>query len=210
MSPTLRIRVALFYPAAKLSLTAAFRPAVAQTPQERQQREVRKMTAAERDSLSRAQIRAAVEGRITRGIQDDMLRIEAVAPGFAGMYRGPDGELVAMLVDRGSEPQARAMLQQLIAHREPHKFNSLSTVKKIRFVDARFSLSELISWQEDLIRFAGRLPEFSAIGVRERDNAVSVSVTSEGARRRVMSIATARGIPAGGVVVEVGLPIRAL
>src|SRR6266704_1038322 len=56
-----------------------------------------RMSMAEYQKLAEREVSAAVQGRKSRGPQDEMLRIEALAPGFAGFYKDSTGALVLLI-----------------------------------------------------------------------------------------------------------------
>lgn len=160
------------------------------------------MNQLELNRLAGSQILAAQNGRQQRGVQDDMLRIESAAPGFAGFYLDSNGDLVARLSNMANQPQADGQIRALIARREARNFNPLAGVKHVSFTPATFPLSWLIAWQEDLFPRLADMPGFSSIGVSERANQLIVGVTAN-ARASVAEVIRARGVPDAAVSFEV-------
>lgn len=124
---------------AAVSLLTACTPERSQGPKPMDVGRVLSLSQPQVNALAGSQISAAQKGRQERGLEDDMLRIEAVAAGFAGFYLDSNGDIVARLTDAATQAKAEGAIRQLIARREIGKFNSLANVKHIRFAP-RFSL----------------------------------------------------------------------
>jgi hypothetical protein len=157
--------------------------------------------------LAEREVSAAVQGRKSRGPQDEMLRIEALAPGFAGFYKDSTGALVLLITKPANQLAAETAIKQTIGRRVHHEFNALGTVTKIRFLPATYSISQLIAWQTDLRAFVFPVSGFSSLSVREKENKVVIEVMTEAAREQVLTILNARGVPADAVSVRIEAPI---
>ncbi len=167
------------------------------------------ISAADRQAAQR-ELDAAANGRKTKDILDDMLRIEAVAPGFAGLFLDKDGSLVAMLANPQNEDRVRCAIDELKARREPGRFNSLAFVKVVRVRPAVFPLSLLIAWQEVLWHHVARVAGVNSIGVDVMSNAVRVGVVDETSTPGVWSVVRELGIPDRAVRIEIHGEIRFL
>jgi hypothetical protein len=167
------------------------------------------LSARELNALAGSQILAAQNGRQLRGPQDDALRIEAVAPGFAGFYLDSNGDLVARLTNMSNQNRADSALRQLIARREVGYFSPLASVRHISFALATFPLSRLIAWQNDLTPLVLRIEGCYSIGVNEQANQLIVGVTPR-ARGSAARLIRARGVPDAAVSFEVSEAIPML
>jgi hypothetical protein len=159
---------------------------------------------------AKRRIEAAVNTHGFRGIMDDMLRIEAVAPGFAGYYVEKDTVLIALLVDPENEARLRAATAELKGRREPGTFNSLSLTKVVRIVPAMYSLSELAAWQDLMFGVIAKFDVLTSVGVDITHNKVRIGIT-EAAGEPVMFEAVRKlGVPGDAVRIEVTGRIRTL
>lgn len=162
---------------------------------------------ADRQAAQR-ELDAAANGRKTRDILDDMLRIEAVAPGFAGLFLDKDGSLVAMLVNPENEGRVRYAIDELKTRREPGQFNSLAFVKVVRVRHAVFPLSLLVAWQSVLWSQVARIAGVNAIGVDVMSNRVRVGVVDKTSTPGVWNVVRKLGIPDRAVRIEILGEIR--
>ena len=152
---------------------------------------------------AKQRIEEAVNKTRFRGIMDDMLRIEAAAPGFAGYYVGKDTVLFALLVNPESEARLTAATAELKGRRELGKFNSLSLTKVVLIVPATYSLSQLVAWQDLMWRTIARLDVVSAVGVDITHNKVRIGITHAGGEPGVLDAARMLGVPRDAVRIEV-------
>lgn len=181
-----------------LALVTACSPERTQGPKPMDIGRVVALSQRDLNALAGSQLSAAQNGRQQRGVEDDMLRIEAVAPGFAGYYLDSNGDIVARLSNVSNQSKAEGAIRQLIARREVGKFNPLGSVKHISFAPATFPLSRLIAWQDDLFPLLAGITGFSSIGVSESANQLIVGVTAS-AREAAAGVIRARGVPDAAV-----------
>jgi hypothetical protein len=189
-----------------VALVTASSPSRAQEPKPMDTASVLPLSERELNALTGSQLLAAQNGRQQRGPQDDALRIEAVAPGFAGFYLDSNADIVARLANMSNQNKADSALRQLIARREVGYFNPFGSVKHISFAPATFPLSRLIAWQDDLSPLVLRLDGCYSIGVSESDNRLIVGVTPR-ARESAARLIRARGVPDAAVSFEVSQAI---
>jgi hypothetical protein len=120
---------------------------------------------------------------------DDALRnIEALVPGFAGLYVNDDEELVIRLRDltRGSlAPQA---VFQVLG-RFPGRRGA-----PIRIQAADYAFSELQGWMRQLLRSAS-FEGIVVADIDERDNRLTFGVESQAIASRLLGDLTRLGIP---------------
>jgi hypothetical protein len=185
-----------------VALLTAFSPSRAQEPKPIDIVRVVPLSERELNALAGSQIVAAQNGRQLRGSQDDALRIEAVAPGFAGLYLDSNGDIVARLTNVSNQNKADSAIRQLIARREVGYFNPWGSVKHITFAPATFPLSRLIAWQDDLTPLVLHIDGCYSIGVNEQANQLIVGVTA-GARDSAARLIRARGVPDAAVAFQV-------
>lgn len=152
---------------------------------------------------AQSQIDSAEHGRQSRGVQDDMLRIESAAPGFAGYYIDDAGALVARLTKPENEGRARAAISRLMTKREHGKFNSVGHVKTVRMSPAVYTLSQLVAWQEALFPVLVKTPEFQLIGANVKLNRLAIGLTDKAAEHTVLDIIRQVGIPLEAVTIEI-------
>ena len=185
-----------------VALVTASSPAHTQEPKPIDIGRVLPLSERELNALAGSQLLAAQNGRQQRGVQDDMLRIEAVAPGFAGFYLDSNGDIVARLTNVSIQNKVEGAIRELIARREIGYFNPWRSVKHISFAPATFPLSRLIAWQDDLTPLVLRIDGCYSIGVNEQANQVIVGVTPR-ARESAARLIRARGVPDAALSFEV-------
>ena len=152
---------------------------------------------------ARRHVEAAMNGRTSRDILDIMLRIEGVAPGFAGYFIEKDTILVALLVNLENEGRLRTATAELKESHEPGRFNTLSLTKVLRVSPAKYSVSQLVAWQDLMWRTISKFDVLSLVHVDITHNKVRIGI-SEAAGESVMWEAMRKlGVPSDAVRVEV-------
>lgn len=159
---------------------------------------------------ARQQIQWALQGRRLRRGQDDMLRIEAVVPGFAGYYVD-ENERVVLLRRRQSQVSDDQLRQLVYAQYASSASDvvraTMASAASANVVDAAYSLSELIAWERRVLENWKKVPKFTGTGVLTRANKVTVTVedaaylTSAGAAIQLL------GVPAAALNFEVSGPV---
>jgi hypothetical protein len=153
--------------------------------------------------LAAREIRAAIQGRTRRGVEDEILRIEAGVPGFGGFYFDRDEWRFAIHVrDAEHEEAALAASRQLASHVVMRLQRDDVSSQDIAVREGRFGFSELVAWSEFLFPKVLTIPGFVAIGADERRNRVLVRVENTGAQRQVEEILEVLDAPDGVVHVE--------
>lgn len=155
------------------------------------------------------QLQRAVAGRTARGYQDDMLRIEAAAPGFGGFYLDAD-ERVVLLV-KAQSATAPAHLRALV-HGQ-YKAHSSRVVRSL-MADAgeavvrpvRYSLSELVEYEQRFLEVAGGVPGLTGFGLNISQNRLLVDVVDVNAAKVAAGIVRTVGIPDSAVTIGVTGP----
>jgi hypothetical protein len=103
-----------------------------------------------RQPLSSASAILLQPAREPRGVEDDILRIEAKVPGFGGFYADSVGGLVAYVRDVTNSSAATAALKDL-ALSDPGRFYVTGASPKITIRQADFAFSQLVGWEESLL-----------------------------------------------------------
>jgi len=128
-------------------------------------------------------------------IDEELARIARdEVPGFAGSYRGRNGERVVLLVAEPDLPEDRRALRKGAELRE-----RWATARVER---ARFGFDELFAWREQLEREVPRPGQY-AWDIEERNNRVFVGVTDRRFEEGVRETARRIGIPAAALDVQV-------
>jgi hypothetical protein len=160
-----------------------------------------------------AEVRAASQGRRSRGIEDAILRLEAAVPGIGGFYADTaTGHFTVLVRDGARRGPAVHAVQQLLSRIEAGAPGMLPTSARTD-VDVRigdYAFSELVVWQKTLRRVLFNVPEFLSIDADERLNRVQITVSSEAARSKIEDLVSAAGVPLAAVRVEQGTPAVAL
>ena len=162
-----------------------------------------KMALAQR--ASRSELDAAMNGRNARGIEDDILRLEAAAPGIGGVFVDPSGRV--NVYTRSSTNPALAIgalraLGQRMNSALPEAARLVAGDVVMRRGD--FAFSELLGWSQVLLADAVNVPGFVSIDADESSNRVVVTLSDTAQRSEIWRIAAAAGIPTAAVQVLAG------
>lgn len=160
-------------------------------------------------SAPQVEIAASVGGRTERGIEDEILKIEARVPGLGGVF-SENGRIVVYAPISSS----RADVLHGLALASPWlnvdalSRKKLSTGDDIEIRPSRYAFSQLVSWVEN----GGSL--FSIEGVSwidadEQLNKVTISITEEKYRSAVVRLAESLGIKDDALNILVGPRERA-
>lgn len=137
-----------------------------------------------------------------RGIEDEMLLLEAEIPGFGGFFvEQPEKTLVAYVQDMGNAAEVEAMLRRRSHSSLKHIFNSLPDPSKIEVRKGNFAFSTLLDWQERVAQEAG--DAFTFLDADEAFNRLTIEVLSSDAEREIEAIARAIGIPQEGYAIRI-------
>lgn len=116
---------------------------------------------------------AALNGRTNHDILDAMLRVEAVAQGFAGYFLDKDSALVARLVRPENEGRLRA------------------------------AIAELMAWQDEIWQQIVRVDVVTAIAVDIINNKVRIGIVHANGSALVQDLVRKLEVPDDAVRIEV-------
>lgn len=146
-----------------------------------------------RQALATGSMRFQAESTET---PDDLLvRVEARAPGFGGMFIDSDGRLAVYLLDAAQLPAARAAIEAVFG-------SSRVPAAGVRAVQGQYRVSELKAWTERAGALLGR-PGVTMIDLDEAKNRVRVGVESDTRMRGVEQALSSLGVPRKAVVIQV-------
>lgn len=150
------------------------------------------------------ELAAAAQGRTLRGVEDDILRLEAAVPGIGGMYLGTD-ELVVWVLDPENDESAKTALRNAAsALFLPLELRyRVSRGEAITIRRGNFAFSELVGWQKVLLPLLVRTEGFVSIDVDESKNQVAIGVRDDAARLSIERIIRDVGAPSTAVALEV-------
>jgi hypothetical protein len=132
---------------------------------------------------------------------DDLLvRVEQRAPGFGGMFIGPDGRLAVYLLDPSQLAAARSAIEAVFGAQQV-------PAAGVRARQGQYTASQLKRWTEH----ANGVLEVQGVTLVDLDearNRVAIGIEDESARPRAEQALLSLGIPRAAVVIEVTGPIR--
>ena len=152
---------------------------------------------------------SAQQGRISRGFEDDILRLEARVPGVGGVYLDTlSGDFIVYLQDTTARALAISEFRQLAAQfvlDEPIR-QRLASGGGVSVRQGQYRFSQLVAWQTALVPSVLRLPGVIAIDADESRNRVVVSLQDNGPRDAVDAVVSKSGLPEGSVLTTLGIP----
>jgi hypothetical protein len=161
-------------------------------------------------NIASRELQEAVRGRRLRGVEDEVLRIEATAPGFGGFYFDREtGSFVIHVRDEEHTDAARAGAESLVSQIAARPDSEHLFGAGVRVIEGRFAFSELVGWSEVLFAQVSGIEGFISIDADERANRVVVEVESETARQLAMELIEGAGAPEDLATVELGSRIYA-
>lgn len=155
-------------------------------------------------SAASAQILAAVRGRRSRGVEDEILRLEAQIPGLGGLYfNGATGKATIYLIDLGTRASALATMHAAAPtlNLTRRMRSLLSTDSGTDVLQGQFAFSDLVAWQQAIVAHA-RATGLTTVDADEARNRVTVGVPNSDARDAVTNLLGTLGIPAAAVIFE--------
>jgi hypothetical protein len=161
--------------------------------------------ASDTDSYAREELRAASNGRRVRGDQDEMLRVEVKVAGFAGFYLDSVGGVVILARDtsRRTIQLISTEIGRLFGARAANAIGPLATnVLRPTVMLAKFSLSELVGFQQRVVKRRGPFSGLQIVGISIPRNQLSVVVQREDQVADAARTLQALGIPTDGAVVR--------
>jgi len=160
---------------------------------------------------ARAEIRAAVQGRKVRGIEDEILRIESRVPGFAGMHKDASGQMVVHLADLSQRPAAAAEMAKiavLLKDMDPGAARDLAA-GRIKVAQADYSFSQLVDWQQATLNALAARAGFNSVDADESTNHVHVTVLDGTDTESFAQAMIGLGIPQKAIEITYGTPLHA-
>src|SRR4051794_28192991 len=96
------------------------------------------------------QIGAAVAGRMERGVEDEILRMEASVPGLGGLFVDASGKVVVLVPAASSHASTRSVLARIEAglRLSDHVRGALRTGEGLELRNADYPFSQLVAWEE--------------------------------------------------------------
>lgn len=153
----------------------------------------------------RAELDAAAAGRQTRGIEDEILRLENVIPGLGGMFVNAQGN-VTLFVPRASNRTSILHILSAAASTlrvSPGMKSQLVSSSQIQFLDADFAFSQLVVWQRAITSQELKGSGIFAVDADESRNRVRILVGDAASVIPAQRLALAAGVPAEAVIVNV-------
>lgn len=163
-------------------------------------------------SIAAREIAQAAGGRRQRGVEDEILQMEAAAPGVGGLYFDPAAQkFVLYLRDETDHVRALAAARDLGQRIGEHR--GIPEAAGLRAGDvvikrADFAFSHLPAWSQLLLAELANVPGFLALDADESTNRVVVTVVSPSLEPEVRRAAQAAGAPPSAVRVQIGRPIQ--
>jgi hypothetical protein len=151
------------------------------------------------------EIAAAVSGRYERGIEDDILRMEAEVPGLGGAFV-ENGNLVVLVPDVGARVNVMAGLARASSflNIDPAARGRMARGEHIELRPARYAFSQLIAWQEVLGAALNRSGGVSTSDADERANRIAIGIVAPEFRSQVLAAAEKTGVPVDALEITVG------
>ncbi len=156
-------------------------------------------------------ITQAMRGVRVRGEQDDMLRREALLPGFGGFYIDSLDHMVVYMKTGSTIPEAtvrKVLVNAYSTRPEPRIQALMSEVANARIVSGDFTLSELIAIENRISHSTVRIPGFTGVGTSLIMNRVVVGFLDAADVYAGLAAIQSMRIPANAIVGEVWGPIQ--
>lgn len=157
---------------------------------------------------AQVELAAAAHGRNTRGVEDEILRMENAVPGLGGMFRDAAG-MINIYVPRGSNAGS---VKAALARVAPglglpqNARDQLADGSKVKLLDGDYAFSQLVAWEQAVAAKLRPGTGIYGVDADEAANRVRVLVTKDVAPAAVQQLAEAAGVPAAAIVTEVGSP----
>lgn len=159
------------------------------------------------EAMAREEVAAATAGRIGRGIEDDILRLQDQVAGIGGLFYDPDRRSMTVLVaGDGQRDQAAAAVRSLLPASQLDGLVGMEDVQVI-VETATYPFSYLVAWRHLLLSAAVNLDGFYSIDADERTNRVVVGVADVATVEAVEQIREELGLPQDGVSVRIETPV---
>jgi len=152
----------------------------------------------------RAELLASANGRIERGIEDDILRMEAYVPGLGGAFI-ENGELVVFVpsgMERSRVLDGLARSSPFLTV-DPAQRGLLARGEAIQLRTGLFAFSQLIAWERLLGPELRRLGAISFSDANEGLNRITLGIIHESYRDDVLRGAANAGVPLDAIDIVV-------
>jgi hypothetical protein len=148
------------------------------------------------------ELSAAAQGRTERGVEDDILRMEAYVPGLGGAYY-EEGQVVVYVPSTADPRRILAELAQAspLLLLESKQRRQLA-IGQVRLRVGKYSFSQLIAWEDLLAPQLRHLHLVSSSDADERRNQIAIGIVDDHRASEVYAAAESLGIPKEAIVVE--------
>lgn len=162
-------------------------------------------------STPEMEIAASVSGRIERGAEDEVLRLEKFLPGLGGVY--VDGPNIVVFIPEDlnrAEAQKRLALGAVGLNIDERTRQRMIRGDHVVFRTGRFAFSQLVAWSDADAGGTQRLPGVVGIDANEGTNHLTIFVRDASAEPRVTAAALSAGIPKDAIEFEIASGMRSV
>jgi hypothetical protein len=153
-------------------------------------------------AIARAERRAALGGRRTRGIEDVILCIENTLPGFGGMYMDDTKTIVVYGPATVSADTVRTVLAQLAPTLDVDSdTRGRLLAQRVRVVTAHFPFSMLVAWETMFGKYVPHDLGVASMDADEQTNTVHIGIMSTAMMTKTLQFAHDIGIPLSAMTV---------
>jgi hypothetical protein len=146
-----------------------------------------------------AQVLAAVQGRSSRGWEDEQLRIEAELPGFGGMAIDPNGRVVINILPGVDVATARDRVRSGLERRgQIAAARALEREHDVRIQPASYAFSQLVNWKDEISTLRG-LAGVHGIDADELANRVTMMIAPSSDEEAVREQVARAGVPISAI-----------
>lgn len=156
-------------------------------------------------ALASRELAQASAGRTSRGIEDEILRVESVVPGLGGMYVDAGGQLVLYVPASANIGSVRAALSRTGADLaiDADLRSRLVHGTGLKFVNSEFPFSDLVVFNSAISQRLSSVPDAWAVDADESTNRLIVTIANESGRAAVERLASEVGVPSRALTIEV-------
>jgi hypothetical protein len=137
----------------------------------------------------------------SRGIEDVYLKIERAVPGFGGFYFDSNGNVQAYEADSTRDEAARAAVMIWLRDHTDALIRPVPANVQIR--RGRFAFSQLVQWEQMLLRGATVANHVRSFDADESKNQVHIRVSDSTGAVNLKSLAASLGIPQDALAISV-------
>ncbi len=149
---------------------------------------------------------AAAQGRVSRGIEDEILRLENTVPGVGGLFADSTGQLVLYLHDESLTNNLRNALRTLrpVELLPPQLSAQLHDADAVRIRHGEYAFSELVALVHAISRVLPRRKDLVSIDADEAVNRVRLTIASASAEQEILQLMASAGLPTQAITFELG------